>query len=75
MNGTPHLTLSFRPFIQKPGDIVGYLGIDLVAGTNTSVTDTRLQTITLTGYPYDFDEQMVTSGVCSDSRTYKKLHF
>ncbi|GAX27050.1 hypothetical protein FisN_9Lh370 [Fistulifera solaris] len=49
-----------------PGDIVGYLGIDLVAGTDTSVTDTRLQTMTLTGYPYDFDEQMVTSGRCSD---------
>lgn len=52
-----------------PGDVVGYVGIDRVAGTSTAVNDPRLATITVTGYPSDYKSgQMVTSGPCSRNR-------
>lgn len=52
-----------------PGDIVGYVGIDKVNGTDTAVVDARGSSITITGYPYDFKRgEMTTSGPCSPER-------
>lgn len=53
-----------------PGDVVGYVGIDRVKGTDTAVNDPRLNTMTVTGYPSDYQSgQMVTSNACSRTRT------
>lgn len=49
-----------------PGDVVGWLGISKVAATSSVVNDPRLATITVTGYPSDYqDGEMVTSNACS----------
>lgn len=59
-----------------PGDVVGSLSIDRVNGNSTTVNDTRLTTMTVTGFPYDVDQgAMTTSGGCptgliSPSGTY-----
>ena len=49
-----------------PGDAVGHVGLDVAADESGLVTDSRLPTMMVTGYPYDFLKgQMATSGPCS----------
>jgi V8-like Glu-specific endopeptidase len=50
---------------QKPGDVVGFVGIDRVLGTSSAVNDPRLASLTVTGYPNDYFGKMVTSNACS----------
>jgi V8-like Glu-specific endopeptidase len=60
-------------FSVYPGDFVGYMSIDRVAGTSNSVNDVRLSTMTITGYPYDVDEgSMTTTGLCPTERKFQK---
>ncbi len=49
----------------KPGDVVGFVGIDRVLGTSSVVNDPRLASFTVTGYPSDYFGKMVTSNACS----------
>ncbi|GAX24111.1 hypothetical protein FisN_9Hh364 [Fistulifera solaris] len=58
------------PYVY-PGDVVGFLSLDRAQTSGGRVSDSRLASSTITGYPADFPNGvMATSGTCSKGRSY-----
>jgi V8-like Glu-specific endopeptidase len=58
------------PYVY-PGDVVGFLSLDRAQTSGGRISDSRLASSTITGYPADFPNGvMATSGTCSKGKFF-----
>ncbi|GAX24114.1 hypothetical protein FisN_9Hh367 [Fistulifera solaris] len=58
-----------------PGDALGHIGLDRPAEVDGRVVDSRLNTMVITGYPYDYNRQMATSGPCDRAPESRRANY